>query len=72
MRKPAPSMYEEALAQAGLKPAEAVFVGHKTIELVGAREVGLKTIAFNYEADAPADVYIDKFNELISVPLLNS
>lgn len=72
VRKPAPSMYEEALAQAGLKPAEAVFVGHKTIELVGAREVGLKTIAFNYEADAPADVYIDKFNELISVPLLNS
>ena len=70
VRKPAPSMYEEAIIQTGLKPEEAVFVGHKTHELVGARAVGFKTIAFNYDADAPADVYIENFSDLLQVPLL--
>lgn len=70
VRKPAPSMYEEALNQTGLKPAEAVFVGHKTHELDGARAVGLKTIAFNYDADAQADVFIEDFRDLLSVSLL--
>lgn len=70
VRKPAPSMYEEAIVQTGLKPEEAVFVGHKTHELVGARAVGFKTIAFNYDADAPADVYIENFCDLLKVPLL--
>jgi len=63
-------MYEEALNQTGLKPAEAVFVGHKTHELDGARAVGLKTIAFNYDADAQADVFIEDFRDLLSVSLL--
>jgi len=70
VRKPAPSMYEEALNQTGLKPAEAVFVGHKTHELDGARAVGMKTIAFNYDVDAQADVFIEDFRDLLSVSLL--
>lgn len=70
VRKPAPSMYQEAIIQTGLKPEEAVFVGHKTHELEGARAVGLKTIAFNYDSDALADVYIEKFPELLNVQLL--
>ena len=70
VRKPAPSMYEEAINQTGIKPQEAVFVGHKTHELEGARALGFKTIAFNYDADAPADVYIEKFCDLLKVPLL--
>jgi len=70
VRKPAPSMYEEAINQTGIKPEEAVFVGHKTHELAGARAVGFKTIAFNYDKDAPADVYIEKFCDLLKVPLL--
>ncbi len=69
-RKPAPSMYEEAILQTGLKAEEAVFVGHKTHELEGARAIGFKTIAFNYDADAPADVYIDNFGDLLKLPLL--
>ncbi len=69
-RKPAPGMYEEALLQTGLKPEEAVFVGHKTHELDGAKAIGMKTIAFNYDPDARADVYIDQFADLLSVPLL--
>ena len=70
VRKPAPSMYEEALNQTCLKPAQAIFVGHKTHELAGAHAVGMKTIAFNYDPDAQADVYIDNFRDLLSVSLL--
>lgn len=72
VRKPAPEMYVEALTQSGILPDEAVFVGHKTSELTGAKAVGFTTIAFNYDADAPADIYIDKFCELTKLPLLDS
>ena len=69
VRKPDPSLYEEALIQAGLSPEESVFVGHKATELEGARKVGFKTVAFNYEKTAFADKYINKFSELL--PLLS-
>ena len=70
VRKPDPSMYEEAIHQTGVRPDEAVFVGHKTHELDGAHAVGLKTVAFNYDADARADVYIEKFSDLLDISLL--
>lgn len=70
VRKPAPSMYEEALIQTGVKPTEAVFVGHKTHELDGAHAVGMKTVAFNFDPDARADVYIEKFRDLLDLSLL--
>lgn len=70
VRKPATSMYVEALNQTGVKPSEAVFVGHKTHELDGAHAVGMKTIAFNYDLDARADVYIEKFSNLLEISLL--
>lgn len=72
VRKPAPSMYEEALNQTGVSPTEAVFVGHKTHELDGAHAVGMKTVAFNYDLDARADVYIKKFSDLLSLSLLEN
>ncbi len=71
VRKPDPSMYKEAISQTGIRVHEAVFVGHKTSELEGARAIGLKTIAFNYDADARADVYLDKFEDLLCIPLLS-
>ena len=70
VRKPAPLMYQEALNQTGVKPDEALFVGHKTHELDGARAVGLRTVAFNYDRDAKADIYIENFNDLLTIPLL--
>jgi putative hydrolase of the HAD superfamily len=70
IRKPAPILYEEAILQTGLKPEEAVFVGHKAYEIEGARKAGFKTVAFNYEKSAIADVYIEKFDELLSIDLL--
>lgn len=69
-RKPAPVIYEEAFKRVGLKVEEAVFVGHKASEIKGARNVGLKTVAFNYDKNARADVYIEKFSDLLEVGLL--
>ena len=67
VRKPASLLYEEAISQTGLTPCEAVFVGHKAYEIEGARKIGFKTIAFNYEESAVADKYIDNFKDLIDV-----
>lgn len=67
VRKPASLLYEEAISQTGLNPCEAVFVGHKAYEIEGARKIGFKTIAFNYEESAVADKYIDNFKDLIDV-----
>jgi putative hydrolase of the HAD superfamily len=72
VRKPDPIMYEEAIRQTGIHPDEAVFVGHKAYELEGARTVGMKTIAFNYEKNAVADAYIETFTELLEVPILKN
>jgi HAD superfamily hydrolase (TIGR01662 family) len=69
-RKPDPRMYETALTQCGVPAGESVFVGHKTSELEGARAVGMTTIACNYDADAQADYYIERFADLLKLPLL--
>ena len=68
--KPSPTLYQMALEQTGVTPDQAVFVGHKTSELEGAKAIGLKTIAFNCDPDADADFYIDKIGNLLQVPLL--
>jgi putative hydrolase of the HAD superfamily len=70
-RKPDPKIYQAALQQLGLTPDQAAFVGHKASELAGANEVGMRTIAFNYDKDASADFYIEKFSDLLKVQVLN-
>jgi putative hydrolase of the HAD superfamily len=70
-RKPDPEIYQAALRQLGLTPDQAVFVGHRASELAGARSVGMKTVAFNYDKDASADFFIGKFSDLPHVPVLN-
>ncbi|MCX6034488.1 MAG: hypothetical protein NTV38_05870, partial [Chloroflexi bacterium] len=49
---------------------QAVFVGHKSSELDGARAVGIKTIAFNFEEGVTADFYISHFSDLLKNILL--
>lgn len=70
-RKPDPCIYQAALQQLGITAEQAVFVGHRTSELAGARAVGMRTIAFNYDLDACADFFIDKFSDLLSVSVLS-
>jgi putative hydrolase of the HAD superfamily len=70
IRKPSPIMYEKAITQTGIQASEAIFVGHKKTELDGAKAVGMHTVAFNYEKDALADVYIQDFRDLLKMPIL--
>ena len=71
LKKPDPRIYQLALQQLGIKSSQAVFVGHKSSELIGAQKAGIKTVAFNYDKDAEADFYIDNFSELADLPILN-
>lgn len=71
VRKPDPKIYCAALRQMGVSAEQTLFVGHKTSELEGARAVGMKTIAFNYDPDAPADYYVENFADILRVPLLS-
>ena len=71
IRKPASILYEEALQQSRLKPFETAFVGHRGYELDGARAVGMKTIAYNFDEGSIADVYIEHFSDLLAIPLLS-
>ncbi len=71
VRKPDPKIYYAALGQLGVTVEQTVFLGHKKSELEGARAVGMKTIAFNYDEDAPADYYVENFADILKVPLLS-
>ena len=71
IQKPDARIFQLALNQLGITANQAVFVGHNAVELEGARNVGMKTVAFNYDANAKADYYIHKFSELAQLPLLN-
>ncbi len=70
VRKPAPSMYEKALLQTGIQPENAAFIGHKKSEIDGAKEMGMKTIAFNFEQGVIADYFIHHFSELLELDCL--
>ncbi|MFN2220499.1 MAG: HAD family hydrolase [Anaerolineae bacterium] len=68
--KPDPAIYLDALQQAGLTPAESVFVGHDAEELDGACKVGITTVAVYQEPDAKADYYAQSLMDLLNVPIL--
>jgi HAD superfamily hydrolase (TIGR01509 family) len=67
IRKPNPKIYKVALRQLGVTGDQAVFIGHKSSELDGAKAVGIRTIAFNYEKGAKADIYLDHFSSLLKI-----
>jgi len=69
-RKPDLRMFEAALEEAGVTADETVFVGHDARELNGARRAGLRTIAFNYDPEVEADYFVDKFEDLLILPIL--
>lgn len=70
-RKPDPKIYAAALQQLNVTADQAVFVGHRASELSGAHLVGMPTIAFNYDHDATADYFIEKFSDLLNIPILD-
>jgi putative hydrolase of the HAD superfamily len=70
IRKPNAGIYQAALQQLGVTPEEAVFVGHNSSEIQGAAHVGLGTIAFNYDDDVKADIYLTQFADLLDASVL--
>jgi FMN phosphatase YigB (HAD superfamily) len=68
--KPNPEIYRDALCQAKIQPREAAFVGHDAGELEGARRVGMKTVAVNYQPGTAADYYASSLSDLLNVPIL--
>ncbi len=70
--KPEPALYLNALEQARLTPPEAAFVGHEARELEGARQVGLTTVAVNYDREASADYYVDSLLDLLNLPIFQT
>lgn len=68
--KPDPVVYSYALHQAGVEPHEAIFVGHLGIELDGAHQAKMITVAIYYDPGSKADYYCDSITELINLPIL--
>ncbi len=64
---PDPACYLTAAKAIRIRPEHVAFVGHDTAELSGAAAVGMPTIAFNFDPDARADVYLARFEELLNV-----
>ena len=71
VHKPDSGMYLNALQQAHLSPDESAFVGHLAIELRGAHNAGMVTVAVNFEPDAVADYYCKSLLDLLNVPIFN-
>jgi putative hydrolase of the HAD superfamily len=70
IRKPDPEIYQAALNQLNINGGQALFVGHKEIEINGAHAVGVKTIAFNYDTGVKSEFFIDHFSDLLEIPLI--
>jgi len=68
---PDPICYLTAVESLALPVGQVAFVGHDTAELAGAAAVGMPTIAFNFDGDARADVYLARFEELLDVVRTN-
>lgn len=71
-------MYTTALDKLGLAPSDAVFLGHKRTELLGAKALGCSTVVMFPDADllengmkelANFDYYIPAWKYLPKVPL---
>lgn len=65
--KPDPKAYTAAASALHTDVERCAFVGHDIDELQGAQQAGLYSIAYNYHPDAPADVYLEQFSELVNV-----
>ncbi len=62
--KPDGACYEASLQSLGLKASQVLFIAARSQDLAGATTAGMRTIAFNYESNAKADAYVDRFVDL--------
>lgn len=62
---PDPQNYQSVLSGMQLSPSEVAFIGHSRKELSGAAKLGMKTIAINFDKDVRADLYLQRFSDLL-------
>ena len=65
--KPEPEAFDYAIEQSGVPKENCGFVAHDIDELEGAQKHNLFAIGYNYHPDAPADIFIENFGQLIEV-----
>ena len=65
--KPEPEAFDYAIKATGVSKSECGFVAHDIDELEGAQQHNLFAIGYNYHPDAPADVFIEDFSELLKL-----
>ena len=65
--KPEPEAFDYAIKASGFPKADCGFVAHDIDELEGAQKHNLFAIGYNYHPDAPADVFIKDFSELLNL-----
>jgi FMN phosphatase YigB (HAD superfamily) len=70
--RPDPVAYMTALRAMNLPAGQAVFVGHSAEDLAGAADVGMMTVAFNFDPEATADAFAARFDELLDLVGLRS
>lgn len=56
-----------AAAAVGQSATTMTFVSCKAAQLRAAASAGARTIAFNHDSDAQADIYLDQFDQLVQV-----
>jgi FMN phosphatase YigB (HAD superfamily) len=73
-RKPHPEIFARALADLGVRPSEALFVGDRAdIDVVGAQRMGMPSVWINREAQAlppgitPPDYEVRDLSELAGI-----
>ena len=65
--KPEPEAFDYAIKATGVPKAECGFIAHDIDELEGAQQHDLFAIGYNYHPDAPADIFIENFSELLNL-----
>lgn len=69
MNRPLPhrDAYQAVVERLGLRAEQVAFVSHSAQELGVARDIGLRTIAYNHDASCRADRGLECFDELLTV-----
>ena len=67
--KPEAAIYLDALARAKMGSSEAAFVGHDDEELIGARDVGMVTVAVRPDGGTAVNHEVRQLIDLLTLPL---
>jgi FMN phosphatase YigB (HAD superfamily) len=66
--KPEAAIYLDALARAAMGPSDAAFVGHDDDELIGARAVGMVTVAVRPDGGTAVTYEVPRLVDVLALP----